>query len=103
MEGYGTSANLNKLPLKAQLDQDLRTTLQDGLQNSFREGLDPQLQAGLEEFKSSAVDITRDVEEYFRYTKGHVLLDWFLLILFVFGFLFLARIVLQSISKEKEG
>ena len=60
-------------------------------------------QAGLEEFKSSAVDITRDVEEYFRYTKGHVLLDWFLLILFVFGFLLLARIVLQSISKEKEG
>ncbi len=103
MEGYGTSANLNKLPLKAQLDQDLLTTLQDGLQNSFREGLDPQLQAGLKEFESSAVEITRDVEEYFRYTKGHVLLDWFLLILFVFGFLFLARIVLQSISKEKEG
>ena len=100
MEGYGTTANLNELPLKAQLDQDLLTTLQDGLQNSFKQGLDKYVQASVE-FPDNAIEITRDVEDFFKYSKLHVLGDWFLLILFVFGFLLLARMVLTSISKEK--
>ena len=100
MEGYGTTANLNELPLKAQLDQDLLTTLQDGLQNSFKEGLDPYIQEGVK-FSNNAIEITRDVEDFFKYSKLHVLGDWILLILFVIGFLLLARMVLSSISKEK--
>jgi hypothetical protein len=68
MEGYGTTANLNDLPLRLQ---------QQGVQ------------------------IPHEVEDFYEMTTKHMLSSWGILILFVFLFLLLARVVLTTIAKEQ--
>ena len=101
MEGYGTTANLNKLQLKMQQEQDMLQNLQEGMQNGFKEGLSSTLQQGMQDFENKAIEITHEVENFFKFTKPHMLGAWAMLILFVLGFLVLARIVLTSIGREK--
>lgn len=68
MEGYGTTANLNDLPLRLQ---------QEGIM------------------------IPHEAESFFEFTSSHLLASWGILILFTVLFLFLARVVLSKIGKEK--
>lgn len=68
MEGYGTTANLNELPLKLQ---------------------------------QQGVAIPHDAESFFDFTVPHLCMSWGILILFTIAFLILARVVLNSIGKEK--
>ncbi|WP_294498506.1 ATP-binding cassette domain-containing protein [uncultured Gemmiger sp.] len=67
MEGFGTTANLNDLPMKLQ---------QQGIM------------------------IPHEAEDFFDFTVPHMLLAWAILVVFVLGFLALARLVLARISKE---
>lgn len=73
MEGYGTTANLNSLSSK----------VPDGLKDM-----------GINE-------ITREAEKFFDFTSGHMITSWLILIVYVIGFLALARLVLSKVGKEK--
>lgn len=68
MEGYGTTADLNSLPLRLQ---------QEG------------------------VMIPHEAEDFFTFSVGHIFLAWGILLLFTVLFLFLARMMLNSIRKDK--
>ena len=71
MEGYGTTADLNHLPM-------------DSIQVE----------------KMGTIKPVHAAESFYDFTAGHLLCDWLILALFVIGFLVLARIVLNKISKE---
>lgn len=68
MEGYGTTANLNNLPLQLQ-------------------------QAG--------IMVTHKAESYFEFTSSHLLITWWILILYIVIFLVITRLVLSKVGKEK--
>ena len=74
MESFGTTADLNDLPSK--MVEEL-------------EGV-PGIEKMLE-----------DTEAFYEHSAGHLMGDWFILILFTVGFLVAARIVLSKLSKEK--
>ena len=68
MEGYGTTANLNELPLRLQ---------------------------------QQGIAIPHDAESFFDFTALHMLTAWGVLAVYTAVFLFLARLVLAKIGKEK--
>ncbi len=68
MEGYGTTANLNVLPLRLQ---------QEG------------------------INVPHEVEDFFEFTSGHMVMDWGILIGFTILYLAIARLFLGKIKKEK--
>ena len=72
MEGFGTTANLNKLPGEIN-----------------------------EVYGSMGQAFERPAEDFFKFTEGHMLLDWGILILFTAAFLVLAKVVLAKVGKEK--
>ncbi|MCR4740015.1 MAG: ATP-binding cassette domain-containing protein [Lachnospiraceae bacterium] len=71
MEAYGTTANLNGLELSLQQ-------------------LDPFI----------AQYVSHNPEDCFEFVSKHLFTDWGILLLFVIGYLVIARVVLQSVGKE---
>lgn len=72
MEGFGTTANLNKLELRAHQEEPALKQL-----------------------------LPHDKEAFFDFEPEHLLKAWVILIVFTFLFLALARLVLGKIGKEK--
>lgn len=68
MEGYGTTANLNDLPLRLQ---------QEGIM------------------------IAHESESFFEFSKEHLLTAWGILVTFALVFLFVSRLILGGIGKER--
>lgn len=82
MEGYGTTADLNDLPLKLQKELEKDDSL-------IALGLAP------DEL------IPHKAEDFFEFSAGHLLSSWLILIFFTVLFLGLARLVISRIGKEK--
>ncbi|MCR4654968.1 MAG: ATP-binding cassette domain-containing protein [Lachnospiraceae bacterium] len=76
MEAYGTTANLNELPLSIQVSE-----------------LGQQLE-------KMGMGIQHKAEECFEFTAEHIFFDWGILVLSVIIYLVIARIVLSSVGKE---
>lgn len=68
MEGYGTTANINELPLKLQ---------------------------------QQGIPLEHVAEDFFEFTKEHMIKVWLILLVFVVLFLVLGRIVLSRIGRER--
>ncbi len=90
MEGLGTTADLNALP-----------NIMEREYAKYNEMYSQYKGALPEEYAKYGVSYERNPEAFFEFTSEHILSSWGVLLVFVVGFLILAKIVLSKVGKEK--